>query len=299
MNRYVTALAAVTLLGAVGGPLRAQNTLDTTFAVRGTPRLSVNNMSGRVSVRSWSRPAVRLVAEYDEDETPITVEVSTSRVSIRTESRHGDNDVDYTITVPTGTAVEIQGVSPDVDLSQVCGPVSINVVSGDVRILCAQGDVSVQSVSGDLTISDVRSGNVDAGSTSGDVILRNIQGSVTTNSVSGDVSLQGVDGPEVAAETVSGDIGFTGRIADGGRYRFEAHSGEVVVRATNQFNASVSVSTFNGDFNPNFPITITPGRQSSREWEFSVGSGSARMSLKSFSGTITLLRGASAGREEE
>ncbi len=298
MNRIVTALAAVTLLGAGGSALRAQNTHDTTFAVRGTPRLSVNNPSGRVTVRSWNRPAVRLVAQYDEDETPIAVEVSASRVAIRTDMRGGDNEVDYTISVPTGTAVEVQGISPDVDIASVCGAVSVNVVSGDVRLTCAQGDVGVQSVSGDLTISDVRSGSVDASSTSGDVILRNVQGPVTANSVSGDVSLTGVDGTEVTAETVSGDIGFTGRIADNGRYRFEAHSGEVVVRATNTFNASVSVSTFSGDFNPNFPITITPGRQNTRDWEFTVGSGSARLSLKSFSGTITLVRGA-AGREEE
>lgn len=304
MTRIAAALAAVTLsLGA--SALRAQTTLDTTFTVRGgtSPRLTVNNMSGTVTVQVWTRQAIRLQAEYDR--ANVEADWSPTRLAVRTITRRGDNEVDYTISVPAGTTVEISGISTDASVTQVCGAVSVSVISGDVDVSCAQGDIQLQTVSGDVDLSDVRGGTVEASSTSGDVTVRGVRGNVPVgvHTVSGEIDISGVEGTEVTAETVSGEITYSGRIVDNGRYRFEAHSGDVMVRALNSFNATVSVSTFSGEFEPDFPITISPGRQSSREWEFTVGNGSARMSLRSFSGTIYLRRGAGGGarpdRDEE
>jgi hypothetical protein len=292
MNRTALALAAVTLSLGVH-TLRAQNTLDTTFAVRGTPRLTVTNHAGTIVVRSWNRAAVRLQAEYDRAQ--VEAEVSPTRVAVRTLMRRGQGEVEYVITVPVGTAVEVSGISTDVGIAQVCGAVSVNITSGDVDVDCAQGDVVVQAISGDVSIAGVRSGMVDVGTTSGDLVLRDIRATVNARSVSGEIDISNVDAPEVTGETVSGEIRYSGRIADGGRYRFEAHSGDVAVHATNNFNATVTVSTFSGEFDPTFPITITQGVRSSREWDFTVGTGSARMTLRSFSGTITLSRGGAAG----
>ena len=291
MNRIAASLAAVTI--SLGAPLAAQeHSLDTTFTVRGTPRVSVNNLSGTIVVTGWNRPAVRLQAEYDN--ARVEADVSPSRVAVRTLSRRGDNEVTYTLTVPVGTSLELSGNSTDIDVRGVCGEASISITSGDLTLACAQGAVSVQSISGDIVISDIRSGSLDVSVSSGDVDIRNVRASVRVRSTSGEIDLSDVDAAEVTAETVSGEVAFAGRIHDGGRYRFEAHSGDVTVRATNAFNASVTVSTFSGDFEPDFPITITPGRQNAREWEFTVCSGSARMTLRSFSGTINLRRGAAA-----
>jgi len=56
----------------------------------------------------------------------------------------------------------------------------------------------------------------------------------------------------------------------------------------------VSVSTFSGDMESDWPMTINPGGgMRPREWEFTIGSGSAKLNLESFSGTIYLRRGAS------
>lgn len=303
MNRTTALLAAVTLcLGAA--PLGAQTSLDTTFAVRGTAPVSVHNLAGTITVTSWNRAAVRIQAEYGDSR--VLTDVSASRVAIRSEvgrGRRGDFEVEYTITVPAGTPLELSGTMSDVDVRGVCGPLSANVTTGDVTVVCAQGDVSVQSVAGDVDISDVRGGRVDVTATSGDTELHNVQGSVTVHSAAGDVTMSGIDSRDVSAETVAGEIAYSGAVHDNGRYRLEAHSGDVTMRTPGAFNATVSVSTFNGEFESDFPITITPGRQSTREWEFTLGSGSARVTLRSFSGTIELRRGAVTGgrsdREEE
>jgi DUF4097 and DUF4098 domain-containing protein YvlB len=296
MNRIVTLHAVTVLALALGAPaLRAQNTLDTTLAARAGTRLSVGNMSGEVTVRAWDRAQLRVVAEYDR--ARVEVDESPGRVNVRTVNRRSDSEVAYTITVPNGTAVEINGVSTDVDLTGVCGEATINTVSGDVNVQCV-GEAVIQSVSGDVTVADARAG-LEVGSTSGDVVVRGARGDVTAHSVSGDVQLGQVDGANVSAETVSGEVTFSGRILDNGRYRFEAHSGDVTLRVIGNLDAAISVGTFSGDFESDFPIELTPGSRMGREWEFRLGTGSARLRLRSFSGTIGLRRGPAGSPREE
>lgn len=297
MSRTVTLHAVTVLTLALGVPaLRAQNTMDTTFAVRAGTRLSVDNMSGEVVVRAWDRAQLRITAEYDR--ARVEVDPSPGRVSVRTVNRRGDSEVSYAITVPNGTAIEVNGVSTDVDLTGVCGEATINTVSGDVDVQCV-GEAVVQSVSGDVTVADARAG-LEAGSTSGDVTVSRARGDVTAHSVSGDVQLSEVDGTDVSAESVAGEIVYSGRILDNGRYRFEAHSGDVTVRVAGNLNAQISVGTFSGDFESDFPIELAPGSKvGGREWEFRLGNGSARLRLRSFSGTIGLRRGPGGSPREE
>jgi DUF4097 and DUF4098 domain-containing protein YvlB len=300
MSTRTSLRACAALLGTAlaGVPaLPAQNTVDTTIAVRGAAQLSVANMSGEVHVRAWERAQVRVVAAYDR--ARVEVSATGNRVNVRTSPWRGDADVNYTISVPAGSSVEINGVSTDVDVNGVCGQASIQTVSGDVTAACLTGDASVTSVSGDVTVSDVR-GNLEVGSTSGDIIVRGARGDVTANGVSGDVTLSDMAGGMVSGETVSGDITYAGRIADNGRYHFQSHSGDVELRIAGMPSATVEVSTFSGDFESDFPVQLQPGsRISPREWQFQLGSGSARLKLESFSGTVSLRRGSATPNREE
>jgi hypothetical protein len=54
-------------------------------------------------------------------------------------------------------------------------------------------------------------------------------------------------------------------------------------------SAAVSVSTFNGEFESDFPVTLTETRKGKR-FNFTIGSGSAQVTLESFQGTISLVR---------
>ena len=275
-------------------PLRAQS-IDTTVAVRSGARLELNSVSGSVRVASWNRPQIRVVAEADG--ARVDVEASSAGVSVRTQPRRGEGDVDFTITVPVSTAVEVHAISADVDVSGVCGESTLGSISGGVTLVCANGESQVESVSGDVQASDVR-GHLEITSTSGDVDVHGVHGDVNARSVSGDVSLDHIDGQEVHAETISGDIGFAGPIHDGGRYGFRSHSGDVTVRPDGELSASVSVSTFSGDVESDWPMTINPGGGPvrPREWEFTIGGGAAKLVLESFSGTIYLRRGSASRR---
>jgi DUF4097 and DUF4098 domain-containing protein YvlB len=276
------------------GALAAQS-LDTTVTVRSDARLDLTSVSGTVRIQSWNRSQIRVVAQSDG--ARVDFDASPRNVSIRSFPRRGEGDVDFTVTVPAGTALEVHAISADLTASGVCGQASLSSISGEVTLRCGNGNVHIESVSGDVQASDTR-GSLEIFSTSGDVNARQVRGDVSARSVSGDVSLDQVDGQDVRAETVSGDIGFSGPVHDGGRYGFRTHSGDVTVRPQGDLSATVSVSTFSGDVESDWPMTLNPGGGpvGPRQWEFTIGGGSARLTLESFSGTIYLRRGGAATR---
>lgn len=293
-----TALAlAFGLLAAPG--LRAQSTFDSTLAVRAGTRLILENPSGRITVRSWNRSQVRVQAELESDRTRVQVREEGSRLYIGTGGRMR-GDVDYDITVPGGMAVDINGMATDVEVIRVCGEVQVAVMSGDITVDCARGNTRLASMAGDLTVSDAE-GDLEVTSTSGEVEVLGAKGRVSAHSTSGDVQLERVDASEVVGETVSGEVTFVGPLRENGRYRLEAHSGDVSVRVQGALNATVEVSTFSGEFESDFPVQLEPGaRVSARDWSFRIGNGSARLRLQSFSGTVSLRRaaGGTTNREE-
>jgi DUF4097 and DUF4098 domain-containing protein YvlB len=295
-----TAVTAVTLLVLGAGALRAQRTTDTTLSVRANARLNVTNQNGTITVRVWNRSQIRVVAESDHDRARVEINETASGVSVRTSPRGGHGEVDFTISVPAKTQLELHGMSSDIEVVNVCGEVSVNTMNGDVNVDCAEGSVQLQSISGDITLGNVR-GSVEVGSTSGDVDVRGVRGGpVSAQSVSGDVSLAQVESNDITAETVSGEVDYEGRLIDGGRYKFASHSGDVTLRISGTPSAAFQVETFSGDFESDYTIELTPGsRVSGKKWEFRLGTGSSRVQLGSFSGTVSLRRmGAGNPREE-
>jgi hypothetical protein len=292
--KRIIAVLAVAATALAPRALKAQD-VDTTIAVRSGARFELNSVSGSVKIQTWGRPQIRVVAETDG--ARVDIDGSGSSVSVRAIPRRGEGDANFTITVPANTSLEVHAISADVDVSGVCGEATLGSISGGVTLRCGNGNVQIESVSGDVRASDVR-GNLEISSTSGDVEMQGVRGDVTARSVSGDVGLERVDGQNVRAETVSGDIGFSGPVHDGGRYSFHSHSGDLTVRPDGDLSAVISVSTFSGDMESDWPMTINPGGGPvhPREWEFTIGAGSARLSLESFSGTIYLRRGGASRR---
>ena len=293
--RAAVTLSAVLLLG-VARLAAQESSLDTTFALRGAARVRVEAWSGDVTVRGSSRQGqIRVQAELERG-ARVEFDEAGGRLAIRSAGRRHQSEVSYVITVPTGTAVSVGGQNTDVDLVDVCGDAEVNAMNGDVNVRCAT-DVTIGTLSGDITLSDIR-GVIEVGSTSGDIELRGARGAVRISLVSGDVTLRDISSPEVSVETVSGEIDFTGRLQDSGRYRLSAHSGEVTVWSTGTINAMVEVETFTGEFTSDFPIEVQPGTTIGKNWSFRLGTGSARLRLSSFSGSVNLRRGSSQPREE-
>src|ERR1043165_3225967 len=89
---------------------------DQTVAVKKGMRLDVHPSPGDVNITVWNRDAVRVEAEHGERQT-IEIRPGDQSVVVRSRSRIGPNSsVDYTITVPSWMAVNVDGTGTDVVL---------------------------------------------------------------------------------------------------------------------------------------------------------------------------------------
>jgi DUF4097 and DUF4098 domain-containing protein YvlB len=155
---------------------------------------------------------------------------------------------------------------------------------GDVEVIEAEGGVAARSVEGTVTVVDVV-GPVVAASGDDDVIVRRVRGSVLAQTVDGDVTLEDVTASELEGSTVDGDVFFSGPLASDGQYRLVTHDGDVVVQLDPDVGASVVVSTFDGDFASDFPVTMERF-SAGQELRFTLGGGGAQLTLEAFDGSI-------------
>ncbi len=278
-----TLLTAALMSAAV-----AQQT-DTVFAVRQGSRLTIENFSGRVVVRTWSRNEMRVVADHSS-RTAIAINMRGADVELEAESRRGvPTAVDYEITVPVQTDVSIEGTFTDADVRGVQGEVTVETVQGQIVVEGGSGFVSLESVQGDIELTGA-TGKIDVQSVNGVMRLTSVAGEIYVEGVNGSVILTDINSSDVEATTTNGNISYDGSIEDDGRYSFSNHNGDVTVAIPAGTNATVNVYTFGGDFETTFPVTLAETRRQGRRYRFTIGKGGARIELESFNGRLRLRR---------
>jgi DUF4097 and DUF4098 domain-containing protein YvlB len=262
---------------------------DTTVAVRPGTRLEVHTMSGDIIVRTWERNAVRVVAEHSSRDR-VDIGYSGVVLKISASSRRGaPRGVDYTLAVPAAMDLNLSGTFGDVSVDGSSGRITVETVQGDVTVRGGGSLVTLHSVSGDVRVSGAR-GRVAASSTNGEVVVEDVEGEVSAETTNGDVLLRGIRSDNVTATTVNGDIEYRGTLRDHGQYRLSTHNGDVTVAVPSGTNATVTVSTFSGDFESDFPVTVTGPSRQGRRFTFTIGTGRATLELESFQGSIRLVR---------
>jgi hypothetical protein len=285
----LTTLAALALASPV------QQT-DTTLPVRSGARLEVNNFGGEIAVKTWSRNAVRIAASHSSRDH-ITILASDQAVRVKSEGPRGPAQmVDYTITVPGWMALNLSGVYTDIKVDGAQNEVSAETVQGEVTVLGGSGTVSLKSVQGSVTLEKAR-GRIDLNTVNEAIKATDVSGDISAETVNGDITLQQIESANTEASTVNGDVTYDGTIKDAGRYRFSTHDGDLRISIPEKASVSVSVSTFNGEFNACFPVQLT-GKTRHR-FSFTIGSGSARLEVESFDGNIKLCRPGQVSKDDE
>lgn len=264
-------------------------TTDTTITVQKGVRLSVDNFSGHITVVGWDQDRVRIKTGADDENG---VDVSGGTVTLRVSGnggRWGDqDDHDITLSVPTWMELDLSGNEVDIDVSGVRGSVRAETVEGTVSLKGGDGNVSLKSVDGDISITGAK-GRVQLNTVEGEVRATDITGDLDVQSVDGEITLERVDSRSVTASSVDGGIRFSGPINAGGTYHLESHDGDVVLLTDGPPDAVMSISTFDGEFESDYPVTVT-GANSNRRMTFTLGAGKARVELETFDGKISLRR---------
>jgi Putative adhesin len=268
--------------------LTAAQQIDTTLNVGRGQRLDVNAFGGDITVRAWNRNAVRVEASTSGRDR-VEVSSSASAVAIRTQGRHGPaSEIELRISAPPWMALTLSGVNTSMKVEGSRAPVTVETVEGEVDVSGGEGLISLRSVQGSITLRGAK-GRINVNSVNEDVEVTNSSGDVVAQTVNGEIALQVVDATSVDASTVNGDIWYSGPIRAGGRYALSTHNGDLSLTVAEGTSASVAVSTFSGEFESEFPVPLR-GTRKGKGFNFTLGSGSAQVTLESFQGTIELVR---------
>jgi DUF4097 and DUF4098 domain-containing protein YvlB len=274
-----------------GGPEGAPRTDQTLDVSKGT-RLVVSNNAGEVVVRSWDRDQVRIVAAHS-DRDRIDIQTADMTLRVRGRSTRGpSNLIDYQITVPRWMPVNLSGTYLESTIEGTTAEVNVETVHGNVRVAGGSGAIVAKSIEGVITVEKA-TGKVTATSVNEGIRLSNVSGDMTVETTNGDIIIENAQTTSLEASTVNGDVTFNGTMRDSGTYRLTTHGGDIRVGLGGAPNATVFVRTFQGDFNADFPIQLPDGqtaRSGSKRFNFTLGSGGARIELQSFNGDIVVAR---------
>jgi DUF4097 and DUF4098 domain-containing protein YvlB len=100
---------------------------------------------------------------------------------------------------------------------------------------------------------------------------------------------------------VQGDLSYEGTIESMGNYSFTTHSGELTLAVPPSAGATVSLETFSGSVDSDFPVTLESGasrRAGESQFDFRIGDGKSRIVLETFSGNIRIQRGSGRANRE-
>jgi len=129
--------------------------------------------------------------------------------------------------------------------------------------------------------------NIGAWSVNGEVSVDGATGEVEAGSVNGTVDATSTGGP-VQASSVNGSVhARMGRLTGNDDLDFSTVNGSVIAEFGEDIDANIELSTVNGRFQTDWPVTIT-GRVDPRHLRATLGKGGRRVRLSTVNGNVEL-----------
>ncbi len=236
--------------------------MQRTFDVTGPAELDIRLASGDIEIDATldGRVEVELTAHDEEsqllvDATRIELTERNGRpeVKIDVPKRRGGgfslgmifnrSGISCRVRCPSGSWVQAQSKSADLEAHGTLGSLNVSTASGDVEVDHVTGNVNVKSASADFEAREIE-GSCSVQSASGDIEIHIAHGPLTLNTVSGDLTV-GEAYDTVTANTVSGDQEHGAVMR--GRVTASAVSGDVTIGVRRGSRAYLDCSTVSGD----------------------------------------------------
>ena len=294
MNIRYAVIATSALLATPAA--QAVQNIDRSLPTGATPSVEISNVQGRVTVAAWDQQVVKVTGTIENDQTEFEFTGDQRHVVIKVRPESGKNHRNHDeaildIKVPAGASLDINTVSADIGVEGVRGAQRLEAVSGDVTTVAYSEQLDVRTISGDAVVNGTGGkARVDIQSVSGGVTVRGVDGEVEAQSVSGNAELDLGTATRVKLETVSGNLKASLMLASDARLDAESVSGDVNIRFTKPVNGEFELETFSGNIENCFgpkaerKSKYAPGT----ELRFTQGSGGARVSMDTLSGTISI-----------
>lgn len=288
------ALAIAALPAFAGTPINQTRPLAADGSV------SIENIKGRIVVRTWAQPQVRITGTLGKGAEKLEVDGDGRDLSI--EVKYPDHrggwgwkrdEMEPTIleiTVPQKASLDIESVSAEVDVQQIAGrKLDVSSVSGNIVVTASSpGEASFENVSGNTTLR-ITTDNVSAESVSGDINMQGgLNGRVSMETVSGNASLIAKTLSKLQFSSVSGDADVQAALATNGVVTGETVSGTLRLSLPKMTSAQLSIETFSGDINSPVGKVDREEYGPGKSLDARLGQGQGKIRLESFSGDVDL-----------
>ncbi|HUG11398.1 MAG TPA: DUF4097 family beta strand repeat-containing protein, partial [Opitutaceae bacterium] len=162
-------------------------TIEATHTVTADASFSLENINGTVSIDTWDRSEIRIVAvkeartQEDLDAIEVKIQADDDHVAVKTEYNRKEGsflskwtnsgDVTYSVTVPHGASLrKVRTVNGSVHVENVGGTVDVATVNGSIDTSGLRSDANLETVNGNVkarfaSVSDNQS--IEIGSVNG------------------------------------------------------------------------------------------------------------------------------------
>lgn len=139
------------------GPAAAQKRFSKTYPAGDSVRLELINKTGTVTVIGWNRPEINITAQLEAPAAVVVPQSLSGKIVInliRDNSGRGEiGNVNFTIRVPYYTAVDIETVIGNLNVS--------NITSGLVRAhVSSEGDITLTNISAAMVAAENVTGDI-------------------------------------------------------------------------------------------------------------------------------------------
>jgi DUF4097 and DUF4098 domain-containing protein YvlB len=278
MKRLSHALLPLTVTLAFALTAAAER-IERLFPASEDVTIEFRNLHGQVTVQSWNRPQVQIIAVRRSQAVETHLEQGENRVHVHTHllqssAPAGERSVDYEIWAPPSARLHLYQETGTLRVESFFRDVTVETVAASVYLRNVNGHTSVKTLNGSVT-AERCTGRLDAASISG--TLRFLE----------------TDAERLVANTTSGDIFYQGDFQRGGSYDFINHEGriELLLPATASFE--LDARSVQGEVVNELPLRPrshgrVPQGSVMKSLLGTVHTGAALVRATSFSGTIRL-----------
>jgi len=193
------------------------------------------------------------------------------------------------IRVPERARVWSKAGSASIDVSGVRGGLDLAIVGGSIRVAGSPSELRVDAMDGTIEIVGTPQW-LRAKSASGDIVVRGGSEDAAISTVSGALRVGDGRFERLRLESVAGAVTFAGELARGAALDIDSHGGDVELLTTRKQGADYELSSIAGRIENRWgtpaPVVGREGRGMSLA--FSTAGGGARITVRSFKGTIRL-----------
>ena len=192
--------------------------------------------------------------------------------------------------VPVGATVWAKSGSATIDVTGITGSLDLNIVGGSISVAGNPRELNIESMDGAVTVNGAPTW-MRAKTATGDVTIRGSCTDLGITTVSGTVTIRDGSFERSRVESVTGNVTFGAGVARAGTLLIDTHAGTIdlqIGKASLDIDATTITGSITNRVTTRRP---TPGRDGrGEELTLSLGTGEARVTLRSFKGNIRLIR---------